>query len=445
MTVLHRLTGHGMASGRATHFVEDLLSKMLTTKGIEAMKPPAARLEIPDLAAKGLYLVHQPSGAKAWALRSRIAGKPVKLTLGRWPSMGLAEARAAAVEARERIERGADPVAEKRAAKAAGAIPEAASRDTVKAVIEQFEKRHLRHTRSADQTMAFFRREIIGPWGDRAIQSITKRDCIDLLDAIVDRGSPVSANRTRAHLNTLLNWAVGRDIIERNPLDGVRPPAPEKTRERVLTDDEIRLVWGATGKMEYPFGPIIRLLLLTGARLREVAEMTRTELSESGTVWTLPASRSKNGDEHVVPLSSEASAIIKALPRIGGSGLLFTTTGATPVSGFTRASDRLRKLVAEAANKDRQAVEELVVIPAFTLHDLRRTAATGMAGLRFPPHVVEAVLNHRSGTRRGVASVYNRHDHLEEKREALTAWARHVIQLVEGKPSNVVPLRAGEV
>jgi integrase len=441
MTVLHRFTGQGIAGGRATHFVEDLLSKMLTTKGIEAMKPPAVRIEIPDLAARGLYLVHQPSGAKAWALRSRIAGKTVKLTLGKWPSMGLAEARAAAVEAREKIERGENPVAEKKAAKA---MPVAASRDTVKAVIEQFEKRHLRHTRSADQTMAFFRREIIGPWGDRAIQTITKRDCIDLLDAIVDRGSPVTANRVRAHLNTLLNWSVGRDIIERNPLDGVRPPAPEKSRERVLNDDEIRLLWGATDTMGYPFGPIIRLLLLTGARLREVAEMTRAELSENGTVWTLPASRSKNGDEHVVPLSPKASSIIKALPRIGGSGLLFTTTGATPVSGFTRASDRLRKLVADAANKERRDGDEPVVVAPFTLHDLRRSAATGMAGLRFPPHVVEAVLNHRSGTRRGVAAVYNRHDHFDEKKEALAAWARHVTGLVDGKPSNVVSLRAGE-
>lgn len=420
------------------------MAKTLTTKGIEAMKPPATRVEIPDLAARGLYLVCQPSGAKAWALRSRIAGKPVKLTLGKWPSMGLADARAAAVEAREKIERGENPVEEKKSAKAVEAIPDATSRNTVRAVIEQFEKRHLRHTRSADQTMAFFRREIIGPWGDRAIQTITKRDAIDLLDAIVDRGSPVSANRTRAHLNTLFNWAVGRDVIERNPLDGVRPPAPEKSRERVMTDDEIRLLWGATGEMGYPFGPIIRLLLLTGARLREVAEMTRAELSEAGNVWTLPASRSKNGDEHVVPLAPEAMEIIKALPRFNKSNFLFTTTGETPVSGFTRASDRLRRLLTEAANKDRPEGEEPVVVPPFTLHDLRRTAATGMAGLRFPPHVVEAVLNHRSGTRRGVASVYNRHDHLDEKREALEAWARFVLSLVEGRADNVVPLRAGE-
>ena len=415
----------------------------LTTKGIEAMQPPALRTELPDQAVKGLYLVCQPTGTKTWALRARVAGKPVKMTLGTWPKMGLAAARAAAAEAKERIETGADPIAERKAEQAAAAEAELASRDTVKAVIADFEKRHLRHTRSSAQVMAFFRREILGPWGDRPIQSITKRDVLDLLDGIVDRGSPVSANRTRAHLNTLLNWAVGRDIISRNPLDGVPPPAPERSRDRVLTDDEIRLLMVATDTMGYPFGPLIEVLVLTGARLREVAEMTRPEISPDGAVWTLPASRSKNGDAHVIPLATEAQAIIRGLPRIGSSRFLFTTTGATPVSGFTRAREKLARLMTEAANKDRPEGEDPVVIPAFTLHDLRRTAATGMAGLRFPPHVVEAVLNHKSGTRRGVASVYNRHDHLEEKREALAGWARRVDELISGTTAKVVPMRAG--
>lgn len=421
--------------------------KTLTTKGIEAMKAPATRIEIPDIAARGLYLVVQPTGSKTWALRARIGGKPVKLTLGKWPAMGLADARTAAAEAKEKIERGEDPVAEKKAlavAEAAEAAPAKVDRDKLNEVIKDFTKRHLRHTRSADQTAAFFRREVIPTWGERTIQTITKRDCIDLLDAIVDRGSPVSANRLRAHLNTLFNWAVGRDIIEKNPLDGVRPPAPEKSRERVLSDEEIALLWRATTGMGYPFGPIIQMLLLTGARLREVAEMTRAELSEDGTIWTLPSARSKNGDEHVVPLAPQAAAILKAAPKVGKSQFVFTTTGETPVSGFTRARDKLKRLMAEAANKDRGEDEEAVVISDFTLHDLRRTAATGMAGLRFPPHVVEAVLNHRSGTRRGVASVYNRHDHKDEKAEALAAWATRVMEIVNGPTGGkVVRLRAG--
>lgn len=159
----------------------------------------------------------------------------------------------------------------------------------------------------------------------------------------------------------------------------------------------------------------------------------------SGDLWTLPGGRTKNGDDHTVPLSASALKVIGGLPCVGR--LVFTTNGLTSVSGFTRAKSRLDKLMAEASNKDLPAGADPVEIPPFTIHDLRRTAATGMASLRIPPHVVEAVLNHRSGTRRGVAGVYNRFDYAEEKREALDAWARFVAELVEGKAGNVVRLR----
>lgn len=410
------------------------MAKALTPKTVENLKPdPDKRIEKPDPALAGLYLIVQPSGSKSWALRYRFDGKPAKLTLGRWPAMGVAEARAAATASLDVLDHGRDPAGERKAKAAALAQSD---RDKVDAVIDLFLKRHASHNRRGDDVAAMFRREILGKWGARDIQTIAKRDVIDVLDAIVDRGSPVTANRLRAHLNTLFNWAKGRDIIQVNPLDGIKPPAPEKARDRVLTNDEIRLFWQASMGMEYPFGPLYRVLLLTGQRLREVAEMTWQEVD--GDTWTLPASRSKNGDEHVVPLSPEVVAILEALPKIGR--FIFTTTGKSPVSGFTRAKARADRLMGEAANRDLPAGSDPVVVPAFTIHDLRRTAATGMAGLRFPPHVVEAVLNHRSGTRRGVAGVYNRFDYAEEKRHALESWARLVTQLVEGRDSNVVAL-----
>ncbi|GAB1378302.1 tyrosine-type recombinase/integrase [Pararhodobacter aggregans] len=400
------------------------MARAFTTKAVENLKPdPARRLELPDPGLTGLYLVVQPSGAKSWALRYRFAGKPVKLTLGRWPVMGVADARGAASRALERIDRGQNPSDDKKAAKAA-AEP---SRDQLRSVIEVFLARHASRNRRPDAVAAMFRREVLNQWGEREIQSITKRDMIQLLDAVVDRGSPVTANRLRAHLNTLFNWAKGRDILQINPLDGVKPPAPEKARDRVLTDNELRLFWAACEDLGQPFGPLYRFLLLTGQRLREAAEMTWEELD--GNTWILPAARAKNGGEHVIPLSPSALAILQAQPRIGR--FLFSTTGNTPVSGFTHAKQRLDRLMAEAANKDLPKGVEPVVIPRFTIHDLRRTAATGMASLRFPPHVVEAVLNHRSGTRRGVAAVYNRFDYAEEKRAALEAWALHVAELVE--------------
>ncbi|AUH32070.1 tyrosine-type recombinase/integrase [Paracoccus tegillarcae] len=401
------------------------MAKALTTRAVDALKAdPDKRIEVPDPALSGLYLVIQKSGAKSWALRYRFGGKPAKLTLGRWPIMGVAEARGAATDALEEIHHGRNPAEAKKAAKAEASAD--GDRDKLSNVIDLFMKRHASRNRRGDDVLAMFRREVMDKWGDRDIHSIAKRDVIEVLDGIVDRGSPVTANRLRAHLNTLFNWAKGRDIIEANPLDGIKPPAPEKPRNRVLTDDEIKLFWNACDGLGYPFGPIYRLLLLTGQRLREVAEMSWREID--GDTWTLPDARSKNADEHVVPFSPEALAVLDSLPRIGGR-YVFTTTGNSPVSGFTRAKERVDKLMAEASDDP---------IPAFTIHDLRRTAATGMAGLRFPPHVVEAVLNHRSGTRRGVAGVYNRFDYADEKRAALDAWARYVTQLVEGEPGNIV-------
>lgn len=408
------------------------MARALTAKTIENLKPdPTRRVEVPDPGLTGLYVVIQPSGAKSWALRYRHAGKPKKLTLGRWPLVGLADARKAASEALQAVEHGTDPAAEKKAAKAAHTADDLAERDKFANVVDLFIKRHASHNRRADDVAAMFRREVLPKWGDRPIQEISKRDVIDVLDGVVDRGSPISANRLRAHLNTLFNWAKGRDVIAVNPLDGIKPPAPERARERVLTDDEIRLFWTACDNIGQPFGPLFKLLLLTGQRRGEVGGMIEGEIS--GTVWTIPAARTKNGDEHTITLPTAAQDVLAGVERIKSkAGLIFTTNGATTVSGFTRAKDRLDAAILKLTEGE--------PIPAFTVHDLRRTAATGMAGLGFPPHVVEAVLNHRSGTRRGVAGVYNRFTYVEEKAAALEAWSRRVLALVEGTPSNVVQL-----
>lgn len=408
------------------------MARALTAKAVENLKAdPARRIEVPDPGLVGLYLVVQPGGGKSWALRYRHKGKPKKLTLGRWPIMGLSEARSAASTALQAVEHGNDPAAEKQAAKAAFVADDLVERDKFANVLDLFLKRHASHNRRADDVAAMFRREVMAKWGERDIHDIGKRDVIDILDGIVDRGSPVTANRLRAHLNTLFNWAKGRDVISANPLDGIKPPAAEKARDRVLTDDEIKLFWTGCDNIGQPFGPLFKLLLLTGQRRGEVGGMTDREVREA--LWTIPAVRTKNGDEHTITLPKAARDILDSVDRIKGKpGLIFTTNGRTPVSGFTRAKVRLDAEIAKANDSEE--------VPAFTLHDLRRTAATGMAGLGFPPHVVEAVLNHRSGTRRGVAGVYNRFAYGEEKAAALDAWSRRVLALVEGKPGNVVSI-----
>jgi integrase len=226
----------------------------------------------------------------------------------------------------------------------------------------------------------------------------------------------------------------------------------------VLTEDELRWLWSAADKIDWPFGPITKLLLLTAQRRDEVAGMEWPELDLAKRTWAIPRHKMKNTRAHEVHLSEAAAAVLQSLPRVGDVGLVFTTTGETAVSGFSRAKKRLdaemlkarrrslrlpeddagyRKAIAQPAGKSLP-----IEIPDWTLHDLRRTAATGMARLNFPPHVVDKLLNHVSGTIRGVAAVYNRFEYLEERRNALEAWGRYVGNLASPAAANVMELRA---
>ena len=195
----------------------------------------------------------------------------------------------------------------------------------------------------------------------------------------------------------------------------------------MLSDDEVRLVWRAFHSVGWPFGDIAKLLLLTGARRDEIAESRWNEIDLAAKTWTIAKQRSKNGVAHEIPLSDTAIRIVEHLPRIGEKrdGLIFTTTGETPVSGWSRAKATIDKAMVEAL-KERGGD----AVQPWVFHDMRRTAASGMAGLGIPPHVVEAVLNHRSGTIKGVAAVYNRYNYAAEKRDALDKWAERVVAIV---------------
>ena len=413
------------------------IRRALTTKTVEAIKPdPNQRLELPDPALSGLYLVVQPSGAKSWALRYRYAGKPKKLTLGRWPVMGLADARAAASEAIEAVDHGTDPSAAKKATKAARLETQLSERDKIKTLVEKFGARHLSTLKSGETVKRELNRHVVAIWGERDIQTITKRDVIDLLDGIADSGRVVTANRVRAYLNKFLNWAVERDIIGQSPAMGVKPAAKEKSRDRVLTDQEIKWFWQACSIEGQPWGHLGKMLLLTGQRLGEVVNMIDREIT--GDLWHLTADRTKNGRAHDVALSEAARAVLGGVERVKGqAGYVFTTNGASALQGYHKGRNHIAKRMAEIASEERG---ETVEIPHWTFHDLRRTAATGMARLGIPVRVTEAVLNHVSGTAGGIVSVYQRHDYADEKRDALNAWARFVGDLVDGTPNNVVRL-----
>ena len=236
---------------------------------------------------------------------------------------------------------------------------------------------------------------------------------------------------------------VERSVLETSPCDRVKAPATESDRDRVLTDEEVRWLWKATDRLRYPFGPFVRLLLLTGQRRDEVAKSRWREFPQPD-LWHIPAERTKNGIATDVPLSAAAQDVVASLPRIGRAGYLFTSNGETAISGYSDAKERLDKYMVAVAREEAQERgqdPDQVELRPWRLHDLRRTLASGMARLEHPPHVVEAVLNHRAGTISGVAAVYNRYSYGREKSRALEAWGQYVMDLVEGNASNVVTLR----
>ena len=406
----------------------------LTATGVEKWKVTDKRQEVPDTLMTGLYLTVQPSGKKAWQVRYRFGEKHRRMTLGRYPLLSLGDARARASEVLTAAQDGRDPAGEREAEKMARVEVQLSGRDKIKTLVEQFGKRHLSTLKSGETVKRELHRHVVAIWGERDIHDITKRDVIDLLDGIADSGRVVTANRVRAYLNKFLSWCVERDIIDQSPAMGVKPAAKEKSRERVLTDDEIKLFWKACTTEGQPWGHLGKMLLLTGQRLGEVVNMTDREIT--GDLWHLTGDRTKNGRAHNVALSEAARDVLGAVERVKGSaGYVFTTNGESALQGYHKGRNHIANRMAQIASEERGDVVE---IPHWTFHDLRRTAATGMARLGIPVRVTEAVLNHVSGTAGGIVSVYQRHDYADEKRNALDAWARFVGDLVEGKPDNVV-------
>jgi integrase len=261
-------------------------------------------------------------------------------------------------------------------------------------------------------------------WADRPIDTIKRRDVIDLLDDIAASGRPVLANRTLAHVRKLFNWALEREIIEMTPAAHITAPGgKEAPRDRDLSDDEIRTLWPAFEEGGYPFGPMLKVLLLTGQRRGEVAKMRWTDIDLEAAQWNLPGEMTKNGRAHTVPLAPAVMEILQSLPRYAGAYVFTTTGGERPVSGFSRSKARIEKLA------DGE-------IPQWGLHDLRRTCASGMARLGVPSDHIGRVLNHAP---KGVtATTYDRHTYLPEKRRALELWAAYVDGLFQPEDKKVV-------
>jgi integrase len=389
---------------------------ILTQRGVEAARPKASRYGRRDGTVPGLRLIVHPAGEKTFALFTRVNDRLTNFKIGSAATLSLAKARELARAKLEEIAAGGDPRASKKKAAAAEA-------ETVAVAVERFITRHVKvKNRTANEIERKLRVEVLPRLGGRPLHSITQKDVIALLDSIVDRGAAVQANRVLSVLRKFFNWCCERGTLDRSPCDRVKAPTPEKERDRVLEDSELALVWRAAETLRYPFGTYFQLLILTGQRREEVAGMRWSEINSALTLWVLPRGRVKNDKPHAVPLSPWARSILAALPRVGDGDFVLTTNGDASISGYSKAKAALDAEIA--------ALNGGTPIASFVVHDLRRTAATNWARLGIALPTVEKLLNHSAGSFRGVSGTYNQHDYLDERRQALEAWALHLADIL---------------
>lgn len=422
----------------------------LTSASVDKYRPDKnGRREIPDAGCPSLRLVIQVSGHKSWAMRfRRPSGKAAKLTLGPVDISGtetgdpiigapltLIGARRLAVDILRQKAMGKDVVADIAAAKhrrltedtkgAANSFA-AAARD----FIEQHCVRHTKNWKTTARNLGLDPKadfEVVpgglaDRWADRPVTSIDGHDIYTVVDETRRLGVPGRERRSTKptdgmaklmlrNLSKMFSWLIQHRQVDKNPCTGIRPEKA-KSRDRVLTNQEIIKFWAAAETER--LGPLLKLLLLTGCRLNEVAGMCRSELTDD--IWNIPGSRTKNKKPHVVPLCQVARDLIPA----GDGDRLFSSA---------------------PGNTVKRRLDAKMNIPPWVIHDLRRTAVTGMVDLGIRPDVVELCVNHISGTKAGVAGVYNKSELLPERKAALERWASHIEGLVSGKAAKVVPMK----
>ena len=386
-------------------------------------KPARGQFEIWDTRLPGFGVRVSHGGTKSFVLVYRFQGRSRRMTLGRCGILGLADARQLALQALRAVLLGQDPGAEKLKARR---IPPIQQFDRF---VDHFLASYARlKNKTAGESERLLRREFVTCWRNRPIAGISKHDVLQVLDRLVAQGNHTTANRAFGALRRLFNWAIERGLIEQSPCAGLRMPTKEIPRDRVLRDAELNAVWHSLEAIGYAYGPFAQLLLLTGQRKGEVAGLRWQEIDFAQRLWTLPAPRNKSGRAHVLPLTDKVIEILTGLPRLH------------PELVFPARTRRGQSMIFRGGKKNSTSRS---AVTGWRLHDLRRTAATGMARAGVAPHVVERVLNHSKGIVSGVAAVYNRFGYLPEMRAALEAWERHVLDVINfgrNRPSATNPI-----
>ena len=409
-----------------------MATKRLTKATVEALRPAKARYFVWDTGTgsiRGFGIRVLPTGRKVAILKYRLRGAGRKgtarwLTIGELgPGLTFAKSRKTAQERYADVIAGGDPARDSKTRALAVIEGDRLGKErTFKALADAWIKKKS-HLRSIAQNERIIKTHLVD-LHTRDVASLTYADLESLIDKVADR-APFMARQVVLVMRAILELGVKKRWIAENLAAKieVEVDAPPGGRDRVLSDAELVKVWNAAEMMGWPFGRAVQLLTVTAARRSEVLGLDWAELDLDAGLWCLPAERSKNGEAHVIHLSPQAVAIVKSLPdfkegKLPKAGLAFSTTGKTPIGGITKYKARL---------------DMIAKVKAWRLHDLRRTAATGMSGMGFSLTVVERVLNHRGVSRSGVAGIYQRAEFLPERKVALTAWGERVAALVEGR------------
>jgi integrase len=415
----------------------------LTDRTLKALAPAktGTRYELRDRIVSGFGVrvndERDPSrpgkaGHISFTLYTRYPGSsaPTRRALGRYPVLSLEQARAKAAQWRELIAKGIDPAIEEERARLAEQRKRA---NTFDAVAEDFIREKVSTERAGRDVEGDLRREFIPVWGNRSIAEITPHDVRAVIKTVKDRGAPYQAHNLLVLARRLFSWAIDQHVygLETSPCDRLKPKAiigPKAARTRIFTDREWRAFWNATAALSYPYGPLFRLLALTGQRRSEVAEARWREFDLTAKLWAIPPQRMKSAAAHVVPLTPPVLAILESLPRFAEGDYLFTSTqGRKPISGFNRAKRAL----------DAKMLVELGELPPFVLHDIRRSVRTGLSALPVPDLIRELVIGH---TKPGLHKIYDQHAYVDEKRHALELWAARLQSIVKPLPDNVVAM-----
>ena len=391
------------------------MAKTLTARTIETAKPAAARYELPDGGCRGLRVVVQPTGVKSWAVRYRHNGRTAKFTLGGFPAVPLAEARKLAAAAMAQVAQGIDPGAERKEAKAADRKRD----DTVERLASAFLSHYAKRVRAPTwaQAESIFRREVLPRWRGRLVGDITRKDAKELLRTIGET-RPIAANRAQAYLSRFFRWLMSEDYIAASPVIGIER-AKETTRDRFLSDLEIRTFWAATNELPTPLGAIYKLLLLSGARCQEICGLKWKELNPAKGEWLLPADRSKTKVANLLPLGPTAWSIIETQPQNGSEYV------------FGRARINLYR--------SKEKLDAAMQVKDWVNHDLRRTARSLMSRARINSEVAERMIGHLPP---GIIRVYDVHDYLNEKRDGFARLEREIDLIINPPAADVIAFRA---